>query len=54
VLGKGFAECFPGFAECPGHSVKRAYPVVTVLHSILMFFDGVIFFFEENLSFINY
>jgi hypothetical protein len=28
TLGKGFAECFPGFAECLGHSVKGAYPVV--------------------------
>jgi hypothetical protein len=30
TLGKGFAECFSGFAECPGHSAKRSSPVVYV------------------------
>jgi hypothetical protein len=28
TLGKGFAECFCGFAECFGHSAKPANPVV--------------------------
>jgi hypothetical protein len=27
TLGKGFAECFCGFAECFGHSAKPANPV---------------------------
>jgi hypothetical protein len=29
TLGKAFAECFWGFAECFGHSAKRPFPVVT-------------------------
>jgi hypothetical protein len=29
TLGKVFAECFWGFAECFGHSAKRPFPVVT-------------------------
>jgi hypothetical protein len=28
TLGKAFAECFYGFAECFGHSAKRLFPVV--------------------------
>jgi hypothetical protein len=28
TLGKAFAECFYGFAECFGHSAKRPFPVV--------------------------
>jgi hypothetical protein len=28
TLGKAFAECFYGFAECFGHSAKRSFPVV--------------------------
>jgi hypothetical protein len=28
TLGKAFAECFWGFAECFGHSAKRPFPVV--------------------------
>jgi hypothetical protein len=28
TLGKGFAECFYGFAECFGHSAKRPFAVV--------------------------
>jgi hypothetical protein len=28
TLGKVFAECFYGFAECFGHSTKRPFPVV--------------------------
>jgi hypothetical protein len=28
TLGKGFAECNCGFAECPWHLAKRANPVV--------------------------
>jgi hypothetical protein len=28
TLGKVFAECFYGFAECFGHSAKRPFPVV--------------------------
>jgi hypothetical protein len=28
TLGKAFAECFEGFAECFGHSAKRSFPVV--------------------------
>jgi hypothetical protein len=28
ALGKAFAECIYGFAECPGHSAKRLIPVV--------------------------
>jgi len=27
ALGKAFAECLPGFAECPQHSAKRASAV---------------------------
>jgi hypothetical protein len=30
TLGKDFAECFSGFAECFGHSAKRGFPVVHV------------------------
>ena len=29
ALGKAFAVCLPGFAECPQHSAKRASAVVT-------------------------
>jgi hypothetical protein len=28
TLGKAFAECNEGFAECPGHSAKGLNPVV--------------------------
>jgi len=28
ALGKAFAECLAGFAECPQHSAKRASAVV--------------------------
>jgi hypothetical protein len=28
TLGKAFAECFYGFAECFGHSAKRSFSVV--------------------------
>jgi hypothetical protein len=28
TLGKGFAECNRGFAECLGHSAKPLNPVV--------------------------
>jgi hypothetical protein len=28
TLGKAFAECFYGFAECIGHSAKRPFPIV--------------------------
>jgi hypothetical protein len=28
TLGKAFAECFRGFAECFGHSAKRPFLVV--------------------------
>jgi hypothetical protein len=28
ALGKGFAECKWGFAECPRHSAKSLFPVV--------------------------
>ena len=28
ALGKAFAECLAGFAECPLHSAKRASAVV--------------------------
>jgi hypothetical protein len=28
TLGKTFAECFYGFAECFGHSAKRSFPAV--------------------------
>jgi hypothetical protein len=28
TLGKAFAECFQGFAECFRHSAKRLIPVV--------------------------
>jgi hypothetical protein len=28
TLGKAFAECFYGFAECFGHSAKRPFPAV--------------------------
>jgi hypothetical protein len=28
TLGKGFAECNSGFAECPRHSAKPLIPVV--------------------------
>jgi hypothetical protein len=31
TLGKSFAECFWGFAECFGHSVKRPFLVVLVV-----------------------
>jgi hypothetical protein len=31
TLGKAYAECFPGFAECFRHSAKRSIPVVFVL-----------------------
>jgi hypothetical protein len=31
TLGKAFAECFWGFAECFGHSAKRPFPVVKYL-----------------------
>jgi hypothetical protein len=31
TLGKTFAECFWGFAECFGHSAKPAIPVVFVV-----------------------
>jgi hypothetical protein len=30
TLGKGFAECNSGFAECPRHSAKPLIPVVYV------------------------
>ena len=30
ALGKAFAECLTGFAECPRHSAKRASAVVTI------------------------
>jgi hypothetical protein len=30
TLGKAFAECFYGFAECFRHSAKRLIPVVSV------------------------
>ena len=30
ALGKAFAECLAGFAECPQHSAKRVSAVVTV------------------------
>jgi hypothetical protein len=29
TLGKAFAECFLGFAECPRHSAKVLNPVVS-------------------------
>jgi hypothetical protein len=31
TLGKAFAECFYGFAECFRHSAKRSFPVVIVI-----------------------
>jgi hypothetical protein len=31
TLGKAFAECFEGFAECFGHSAKRSFPVVYLM-----------------------
>jgi hypothetical protein len=33
TLGKAFAECFWGFAECFGHSAKRPFPVVLPPHT---------------------
>jgi hypothetical protein len=33
TLGKAFAECFWGFAECFGHSAKRPFPVVMMSDS---------------------
>jgi hypothetical protein len=30
TLGKDFAECFLGFAECFKHSAKRSTPVVPI------------------------
>ena len=30
ALGKAFAECLAGFAECPQHSAKRASAIVRV------------------------
>jgi len=41
ALGKAFAECLPGFAECPQHSAKRASAVVRVRNAIIFpFFMG--------------
>jgi hypothetical protein len=34
TLGKAFAECFWGLAECFGHSAKRPFPVVAILSAI--------------------
>jgi len=36
TLGKRFAECFWGFAECPWHSTKFLYPVVTRTIAVTM------------------
>ena len=33
ALGKAFAECLAGFAECPQHSAKRASAVVILVYS---------------------
>jgi hypothetical protein len=35
TLGKAFAECFSGFAECFRHSTKRSIPVVNYLSQII-------------------
>jgi hypothetical protein len=34
TLGKAFAECFYGFAECFGHSAKRSFPVVNTNYKV--------------------
>jgi hypothetical protein len=33
TLGKAFAECFTGFAECFRHSAKQLIPVVVIKSS---------------------
>jgi hypothetical protein len=33
TLGKAFAECFPGFAECFRHLAKRLFPIVVATHA---------------------
>jgi len=37
ALGKAFAECLAGFAECPQHSAKRASAVV-IIYIVFMVF----------------
>ena len=37
TLGKAFVECFPGFAECFRHSVKKLIPVVKVDRGVVRF-----------------
>ena len=38
ALGKAFAECLAGFAECPQHSTKRTSAVVKVSVIKIFFF----------------
>jgi hypothetical protein len=40
TLGKGFAECNSGFAECPRHSAKPLIPVVSIINSIELNFSN--------------
>jgi hypothetical protein len=37
TLGKAFANCFPGFAECFRHSAKQWFPVVLPYASLFVF-----------------
>jgi len=41
ALGKAFAECLDGFAECPQHSAKRASAVVTSGDRVMVLSDPV-------------
>jgi hypothetical protein len=36
TLGKEFAECFSGFAECFRHSTKILIPVVFIILSLVL------------------
>jgi hypothetical protein len=44
TLGKAFAECFQGFAECFRHSAKRLIPVVMTCMCLGGHFYAIAFF----------
>ena len=41
TLGKRFAECFEGFVECPWHSAKLQYPVVSDAYTRSIFTTNI-------------
>jgi hypothetical protein len=48
ALGKGFAECKWGFAECPGHSAKSLFPVVVAPQVLQVHVHGSILLQDQQ------